>query len=70
MRAWNYFEVPTTQKTITKRLTSEKEENQHHDKSVAEVQEGGSCASDRQLGDKEMDRIQEEIHCSTATSQE
>lgn len=51
-------------------LTSEEEENQHHDESVAKVQEGGGCSSDCQLGAEEMNRVQEEIHRSTAPSQE
>ena len=57
-------------KIYTRDLTSKEEENQHHDKSVAKVQKGGGCSSNCQLGDKEMNRIQEEIHCSTAASQE
>ena len=51
-------------------LTSEKEEDQHHDQCVAEVQEGGGCSCDVQFGDKEMNRVQKEIHCSTSASQE
>ena len=51
-------------------LTSEEEEDQHHDKGVTKIQEGGDCSSDRQFGEEEMDRIQKEIHCSTAASQE
>ena len=56
--------------TEQEELTGEEEENQHHNKSVAKVEEGGRCSSDRQLGNKEMNRVQEEIHRSTATGQE
>ena len=51
-------------------LTSEKEEDQHHDQCVAEVQEGRGCSCDVQFSDKEMNRVQKEIHCSTSASQE
>lgn len=50
--------------------TSKEEENQDHDKCVAKVQKGRGCSSDCQFSDKEMNRVQEEIHCSTTTSQE
>ena len=57
-------------KIYTQDLTSKEEENQHHNKRVAEVQKGWGCSSDCQLRDKEMNRVQEEINCSTAASQE
>lgn len=50
--------------------SSEKEEDHHHNQCVAEVQEGGGCSCYGQFGDKEMNRVQKEIHRSTATSQE
>lgn len=65
-----YAELFSHKNKITQELTSEEEENQHHDESVAKVQKGGGCSSDCQLSDKEMNRVQEEIHCSTAASQE
>ena len=62
--------IPITMARIHNVLTSEKEEDQHHDQCVAEVQEGRGCSCDVQFGDKEMNRVQKEIHCSTSASQE
>ena len=62
--------IPITTARIHDALTSEKEEDQHHDQCVAEVQEGRGCSCDVQFGDKEMNRVQKEIHCSTSASQE
>ena len=62
--------IPITMAKIHNVLTSEKEEDQHHDQCVAEVQEGRGCSCDVQFGDKEMNRVQKEIHCSTSASQE
>ena len=56
--------------TSVQDLTSEEEEDEHHDESVTKVQEGGGRASDCQLGAEEMNRVQEEINCRAATSQE
>lgn len=61
---------PHKSKIYTQDLTSKEEENQDHDKCVAKVQKGRGCSSDCQFSDKEMNRVQEEIHCSTTTSQE
>ena len=71
--AWNRLPISTAQNTNHNgkdpdALTSEKEEDQHHDQCVAEVQEGGGCSCDGQFGDKEMNRVQKEIHCSTSAS--
>ena len=60
--------IPITMAKIHNVLTSEKEEDQHHDQCVAEVQEGRGCSCNVQFGDKEMNRVQKEIHCSTSAS--
>ena len=62
--------MPITMARIHNALTVKKKEDRCHYHCVTEVQEGGGCSCDGQFGDKEMNGVQKEIHCSTSARQE
>ncbi len=51
-------------------LTSEKEEEEDHDGGVAEIEKGGGCSFNLQLGDEVVHAVDEQVEAGKAAGQE